>query len=138
MGGRGSSSGIGARGNHNTQVNPIENVKGTVFASWLDVKNSSKNTIWTAGNVHAMLENDMGTVQVKGDKKDKFGLIDSVNTAVVHLRGIDPKNHTKREVTRLNKDLQAIKKMGYDTPKIHASRDETIVFVKRNRFTRNF
>lgn len=138
MGGRGGSSGLSVRNNSNTQTKPIEGVKGSVFSSWNDVSRSSNNDIWTDGSVHAVLKNDKGTAQVKGDKKDRFALLNSVNTAVVHLRGVNPNDYTKREVTRLNRDLQSIKAMGFDTPKIYASFDETIVFAKRKLFTKNF
>lgn len=138
MGGRGSSSGMSTKNSSNTRIKPIEGVVGSSFSSWVDVSHSSNNDIWTDGSVHGLLKNDKGSVQVKGDKKDRFALLDSVNTAVVHLRGIDPNNYTKREVTKLNKDLQTIRGMGFDIPKIHTQRDETIVYVKRKLFTKGF
>ncbi len=140
MGGRGASSGAkgGKARNSNTTIKPIPGVKGSVFSSWSDVSGSSVNTIWTDGNVHGSLKNERGTVQVKGDKKDRFALLNAVNTAVVYLRGVNPENYTNREINKLNKDLQTIKNMGFDTPKIYAHRDETLVFVKRNLFTKGF
>lgn len=140
MGGRGSSSGTTARGGTGSNIKKIDGVKGTVFTTWADVNNSSPNDIWAEGGSrpHAILKNDRGTVQVSGDKKDKFGLLNSVNTASVHLRGIDHKNYTAREVNRLNKSLSQIRKLGFDTPKISINSDEVVVFAKRKLFTKNF
>lgn len=143
MGGRGSTSGVTAKSNirtgKNDRITKIDGVKGAAFSSWNDVNSSSKNSIWTDGSVHGSFHNpDGGTVHVRGDKKDKFALLNSVNTAVVHTKGVDPNNYTKREVTALNKTISEIKKMGFDTPKIYSSWDETIIYAKRKRFTKKF
>lgn len=128
-----------ARTGFNDKTFLINGVEGAAFSSWSEVSKSSKNIIWTDGNVHALFTiPDGGSIQVKGDKKDKFALLNSVNTAIIHTRGINPNNYTKREVTKLNKTISEIKKMGFDTPKINCSRDETLIYAKRNRFTKAF
>ncbi len=75
---------------------------------------------------------------VKGEKKDKLALLNSVNTAIVHTRGIDHNNYSKREVTRLNQTITEIKKLGFDTPSTYVSGDETLIYAKRKRFTKKF
>lgn len=138
MGGRGATSRMTAHNTSNIQIKPLDGIEGSKFSSWIDVSRSSNNTIWTDGSVHGLLKNDEGSTHIKGDKKVRFALLNLVNTAVVHLRGIDPDNYTKRELTKLNNDLKAIKEMGFDTPKIHVQRDETIVYAKRKLFTKRF
>lgn len=118
------------------KVNKIEGVKGSVATSWKDVDDSSLNHLYNTGAI--LLKNEKGSVLVNGNKKDRFGNLELVNTAVVHLNGIDPQNYTKREVTRINKQLQAIRSMGFDTPKISVDFNEIVVYAKRKLFTKNF
>lgn len=118
------------------KVNKIEGIKGSVATSWKDVNDSSLNHLYNEGTM--LLKNEKGSATVKGNKKDRFAHLELVNTAVVHLNGIDPQNYTKREVTRINKQLQAIRSMGFDTPKISVDFNEIVVYAKRKLFTKNF
>lgn len=144
MGGRGSSSGAAARGggggvkNSSQNIKTIEGVKGTVFTSLADVLGSSPNTIWldTGKRSHAVFSDGKRELAVKGDKNKDFSLLDNVNTGVVYLREANSGN--TREVNRLNSSLKTIRDMGFDTPKIFSGRYETIVYVKRLRFTREW
>lgn len=137
FGGRGASSGIGSKPAKN--VRTVDGIRGSVFSTFSDVSSSSQNTIWieNTSRPHAMLKFDNKTIQVKGSKKEKYGLLDKVNTAVVYLSGISEGNPT-REVNRLNKHLNEIRALGFDIPKINVGRDETIAYVKRILFTRQY
>lgn len=120
------------------QIRKIDGVKGAVPSTWEDVASASKNTIWTEGNSHALLSNGKGSVRIKGDKKDKFGILNNVNTAVVHIKSVSA-TPTTREVNTMNKQLKQIRDMGFDTPKIATNRyGETIVYAKRKLFTKDF
>ena len=62
----------------------INGVKGSAATTWEDVSNSSPNTLWVDGKTpHALLKNEKGSVRVKGDKNDRYALLNAVNTAVV-------------------------------------------------------
>nr|DAI02392.1 MAG TPA: hypothetical protein [Bacteriophage sp.] len=76
-------------------------------------------------------------MHLQGDKRNKYGLLDNVNAAVVHLSGIDS-GDSKREVSRLNKQLSEIKSLGFDVPRVNVGRDETVVYVKRKLATRRY
>ena len=132
MGGRGGSSGIVAKGNQ------VVGISGAVQTNWKDVSNSSPNDIWATSKPHAVLRNEQGTVQVKGEKSDRYALLNSVNTAVVHIDGIDTKNPSARDISKINQSISEIKSMGFDTPLINISYSETVIFAKRKRFTKNF
>lgn len=141
MGGRGGASSAAAKGGGNSpKIKTIDGIKGSLFSTWADVNKSSLNHIWAEDvyRPHALLKNDSGSLMISGDKKDKFGLLNNVNTAVIHLRGIDPDNYKNREVNRLNNNLKEIKRIGFDIPKISVSRNETIIYAKRYRFTKEF
>lgn len=117
-------------------IRKIEGVRGSVADTWEAVQSSSPNEIFASGS--ATLSNDRGTVRVRGDKKDRFGVLNGVNTAVVHLDGVSG-SPTKREVAKINKQLKQIRDMGFDTPLIATNKSgETIVYAKRQRFTKNF
>jgi len=90
-------------------------VGSRLFARENDVAKLSQNTIWieNTSTPHAVLKNSQGTVQVQGNKKDKYGILENVNTAVVHLSGVDRSTPT-REVTKLNKQLNEIRSRGFD------------------------
>lgn len=122
------------------KVNKIDGVNGTTFTSYQDIMSKSKNTIWAEDTArpHGIFENERGSVSVSGDKKDRFALINSVNTAIVHVKHISPNSYTKRDVTKLNSTIKTIKNMGYDTPLTYTDNSETLIYVKRNRFTKNF
>ena len=132
MGGRGGSSGIVAKGNQ------VAGIKGSVQTTWKEVSNSSPNDIWATSKPHAVLKNEQGTVQVRGEKTDRYALLNSVNTAVVHIDGIDTKNPSARDIAKINRSISEIKSMGFDTPLINISFSETVIFAKRKRFTKNF
>lgn len=132
MGGRGSAGGKGAI------VNQVSGIKGSVQTTWKEVSSSSPNDIWANSKPHAVLKNEQGTVQVKGEKADRYALLNSVNTAVVHIDGIDTKNPSTRDISKINKSISEIKSMGFDTPLINISFSETVIFAKRKRFTKKF
>ena len=132
MGGRGGSSGIVAKGNQ------VAGISGAVQTNWKEVSNSSPNDIWATSKPHAVLRNEQGTVQVKGEKSDRYALLNSVNTAVVHIDGIDTKNPSERDISKITTSISEIKSMGFDTPLINISYSETVIFAKRKRFTKNF
>ena len=124
------------QGLYTPYVRKIDGVRGVASDTWENVSKASKNVVFESGS--ALLTNDSGTARVKGDKKDKFAILNAVNTAVVHLSGVS-ETPSKREVAKINKQLKQIRDMGFDTPSIAANRSgETIVFVKRLRFTKNF
>lgn len=58
-------------------------VGSRLFARENDVAKLSRNTVWieNTNRPHAVLKNSQGTVQVQGDKKDKYGILENVNTA---------------------------------------------------------
>lgn len=128
------------KGLYRPTVTSVPGVKGAVASTWEDVSNSSPNTLWVEGNVHAVLKNERGTVRIKGEKKDKYAILNSVNTAVIHIPSVSMnENFTKRDSTKINKELKAIKDYGFDTPKIATNRTgEVIVYAKRKRFTKDF
>lgn len=135
MGGRGGSSGMTQKSN----VRRVDGIRGSVFSTYAEVSKESPNTIWIANTnrPHAVVKTERGEMHLQGDKRDKYGLLDNVNTAVVHLSGIDS-GDPKREVTRLNKQLSEIRNLGFDIPRINVSRDETLAYVKRKLFTRRY
>lgn len=137
MGGRGRASGLAQQPTKN--VRTVEGIRGSVFSTYSEVTKESPNTIWIANTnrPHAQIKHDGKVIQMQGDKKDRFGLLDKVNTAVVHLSGIS-KGDPKREVTTLNKQLNEIRAIGFDIPRINVASDETIAYVKRKLFTRQF
>lgn len=140
MGGGGSASGTSTMKNSQPKINKIDGISGTTFTSYQDIMSKSNNTIWAEDTArpHAVFSNDQGSVRVQGDKSDRFALLNSVNTAIVHVRHISPDNYSKRDVTRLNSTIKTIKNMGYDTPLTYTDNSETLIYVKRNRFTKNF
>ena len=137
MGGRGGASGLAPQPTKN--VRKVDGIRGSVFSTYSEVVKESPNTIWIANTnrPHASIKYDGKVIQMTGDKKDKFGLLDKVNTAVVHLSGVS-KDDPKREVNNLNKQLNEIRAIGFDIPRINVSSDETIAYVKRKLFTRQF
>lgn len=139
MGGRG-----GAGGGTSATKNNIRTVQGVsvgsrLFAKESDVAKLSQNTIWVenTSTPHAVLKNSQGTVQVQGDKKDKYGILENVNTAVVHLSGVDRSTPT-REVTKLNKQLNEIRSRGFDVQRISVGEYESVAYIKRKLSTRAF
>lgn len=135
MGGRGSSSGVGkgsSAKNKSTSLS-IKGVEGVVFSEYSSVVSQSANTLWAESTSvpHALVKIGGGSVNVTGEKKDKFGLLKNLDSAIVHLNGIDPINHTDREVKRLNSSLDSIRKMGFETTELNASWNNTIVSVKK-------
>ena len=135
MGGRGGSSGISPI----SSVRKVEGIRGSVFSTFSEVAKKSPNTIWIANTnrPHALFKDGKKELHLQGDKRNKYGLLDHVNTAVVHLSGIDS-GDAKREVSRLNKQLSEIKSLGFDIPRINVSRDETVAYVKRKLATRRY
>ena len=135
MGGRGGSSGITSK----TNARKVDGIRGSVFSTFSEVKKESPNTIWIANTnrPHALIKDGKREMHLQGDKRNKYGLLDSVNTAVVHLSGIDSGN-PKREVNRLNKQLSEIKSLGFDVPRINVGTDETVAYVKRKLATRRY
>ncbi len=139
MGGRGGAGGgIGATKN-NVRIVQGVSVGSRLFAKESDVAKLSQNTVWieNTNTPHAVLKNSRGSVQVKGDKKDKYGLLENVNTAIVHLSGVD-RSTPKREVTRLNKQLREIRSRGFDVQRISVGEFESVAYIKRKLFTRGF
>lgn len=137
MGGRGSSSGI-SENKSKKSVRKIEGISG-YFTTYADVAKSSKNTIWIANTKvpHASLNTDEKSVHIKGNKKNPYALLENVNTAKVVLSGVNKDNPT-REVNKLKKQINEIKSLGFDVPKIYVGSDESFVFVKRKLFTKYF
>ena len=137
FGGRGSSSGF--KKNNMPQVRKIDGITGSVFSTYSETSKESKNSIWieNTSRPHAIIKTEKGVIQVQGNKKDKYSLLDKVNTAVVYLSGIG-KDNPKREVTKLNKQLKTIRDLGFDIPRITVGDYETIAYVKRNLFTRQY
>jgi len=135
MGGRGSSSGAGKSSSAKSKsTSPsIKGVEGVVFSEYTSVASQSDNTLWAESTSvpHALVKIGGGSVNVTGEKKDKFGLLKNLDSAIVHLNGIDPGNYTDREVKRLNSSLNSIRNMGFETTKINASWSSTIVAVKK-------
>ena len=135
---------VSKRGSGSSAKKQIRVVNGVdigsrLFGEYSEVTKLSQNTIWieNTSRPHAVLKNKNRTVQIQGDKKDKYGLLDNVNTAIVHLSGID-KSTPKREVTKLNKQLSAIRSMDFDVQRINVGDFETIAYIKRKLFTREF
>lgn len=120
-------------------VRKVEGIRGSVFSAYSEVTKSSKNTIWieNTNRPHAVIRTDKGELHLTGNKKDKYKLLDNVNTAVVHLSGID-RGDSKRDINRLNKQLNEIKTLGFDVPRINVGTDETIAYIKRKLFTRRY
>lgn len=135
MGGRGGSSGLTPK----SSVRKVEGIRGSVFSAFLEVTKQSPNTIWIANTnrPHALIKDGKKEMHLQGDKRNKYGLLDNVNTAVVHLSGIDS-GDSKREVNRLNKQLSEIRSLGFDVPRINIGRDETVAYVKRKLATRRY
>lgn len=119
MGGRGGAGGGTATTKNNVRTVQGVSVGSRLFARENDVAKLSQNTIWieNTSTPHAVLKNSQGTVQVQGNKKDKYGILENVNTAVVHLSGVDRSTPT-REVTKLNKQLNEIRSRGFDVQRI--------------------
>ena len=138
MGGRGGAGGIAATKNNVRTVQGVS-VGSRLFARENDVAKLSQNTVWieNTNRPHAVLKNSQGTVQVQGDKKDKYGILENVNTAVVHLSGID-RSAATREVTKLNKQLNEIRSRGFDVQRISVGEYESVAYIKRKLFTRAF
>ena len=139
MGGRGGNG--GAVSNKGGSVRMVKGVSigQRLFATEADVLKMSPNTIWVenTNTPHALLRNSSGTVQIKGDKKDKYGLLENVNTAVVHISGVDRSEPT-REITKLNKALSEIRSRGFDVQRISVGEYESVAYIKRRLFTRAF
>ncbi len=76
-------------------------------------------------------------MQINGDKKDKYGLLEKVNTAVVHTVGISS-DSPAREVSALNRRLSEFRSLGFDVQRINVGRDESLVYIKRKLFTKEF
>lgn len=143
MGGRGSSGGSSKSASKSTTKN-VRKVSGVsvgenLFSTYSEVSKLSKNTIWidNVKRPHGVFKADGKEIHLTGDKKDKYGLLDKVNTAVVHTVGISS-DSTKREITALNKRLKEFRDIGFDIQRINVSRDESIVYIKRKLFTRRF
>lgn len=142
MGGRGGAGGVSsnaARRNMNARKVPGVSVGERLFAQESEVAKLSVNTVWieNTNTPHAVLKNSQGTVQIRGEKRDKYGLLDNVNTAVVHLSGVDRGNPT-REITKLNKQLGEIRSRGFDVQRISVGEFESVAYIKRKLFTRSF
>lgn len=144
MGGRGGAGGSNFGGEKKRAGGNVRMVKGVsvgerLFATESEVARMSPNTIWAenTNTPHAVLKNSQGTTQVRGDRKDKYGLLEHVNTAVVHVSGVDRGNPT-REITKLNKQLGEIRSRGFDVQRISVGEFESVVYVKRKLFTREF
>jgi hypothetical protein len=135
LGGRGGSSGITSK----SGVRKVDGIRGSVFSTFSEVTKQSQNTIWIANTnrPHALIKDGKKEMHLQGDKRNKYGLLDNVNAAVVHLSGIDS-GDSKREVSRLNKQLSEIKSLGFDVPRVNVGRDETVVYVKRKLATRRY
>lgn len=129
------AGGSGGGGAASSKINRIQGVNGTSFTTYSEISGKSPNTIWAedTSRPHAVFSNEQGSVRVSGEKTDRFALVNSVNTAVVHIKHIDPDNYNKRDVTRLNKTIELIKNMGYDTPLAYTDKTETLIYVKRNK-----
>ena len=139
MGGRGSAGeSIGAAKNDARTVQGVS-VGSRLFAKESDVAKLSQNTVWVENTrtPHAVLKNSQGTVQIQGDKKDKYSILENVNTAVVHLSGVD-RSTPAREVTRLNKQLGEIRSRGFDVQRISVGEFESVAYIKRKLFTKAF
>lgn len=143
MGGRGGASGRGG-GHPKSKAASVRTVRGVsvgerLFATETEVAKMSQNTIWAenTSTPHALMKNSRGTVQVVGNKKDKYGLLENVNTAVVHISGIDRGNPT-REIAKVNKQLGEIRSRGFDVQRVSIGEYESLVFVKRKLFTKEF
>lgn len=137
FGGRGSTSGLNQT--KTVYVRKVEGVTGSVFSTYSDTFKESKNSIWieNTNRPHGVIKTSKGEMHLQGDKKDKYSLLDKVNTAIVHLSGVG-KDNPKREITRLNKQLKNIRDLGFDVPRITVGHDETIAYVKRNLSTRQY
>lgn len=135
MGGRGGASGITPK----SSARKVEGIRGSVFSTFSEVTKESPNTIWIANTnrPHALLKDGKKELHLQGDKRNKYGLLDNVNAAVVHLSGIDS-GDAKREVSKLNKQLSEIKSLGFDVPRISIGRDETVAYIKRKLATRRY
>lgn len=139
MGGRGSSGGSKIEKSKDVRTVHGVSVSERLFAKESDISKMSPNTIWieNTSNPHAILRNSLGSTQIRGDKKDKYGLLENVNTAVVHISGVD-RSEPKREVTRLNKQLSEIRSRGFDVQRISVGEYESVAYIKRKLFTRAF
>lgn len=139
FGGRGSSSGMAKSSGGGKQARIVEGITGSAFSTYYEVSGESKNTIWieNTSRPHAIIRTEKATIQMTGDRKDKYALLDEVNTAVVHLSGV-AKDNPKREITKLNKQLKDIRNIGFDIPRIAVGHDETVAYVKRKLFTREY
>lgn len=139
MGGRGGAGSDSVAAKNNVRIVQGVSVGSRLFAKENDVAKLSQNTIWieNTSTPHAVLKNSSGTVQVKGDKKDKYGILENVNTAVVHISGVDRSTPT-REVTKLNKQLDEIRSRGFDVQRISVSEYESVAYIKRKLFTKVF
>lgn len=138
MGGRGSAGGIGVAKNNVRTVHGLS-VGSRLFAKESDVAKLSQNTVWieNTSTPHAVLKNSQGVVQVRGSKKDKYGILENVNTAVVHLSGVE-RSTPVREVAKLNKQLGEIRSRGFDVQRISVGEYESVVYIKRKLFTKAF
>lgn len=139
MGGRGGSGGRAVKRSGNVRKVPGLSIGERLFAQENDVAKLSLNTVWieNTNTPHAVLKNGSGTTQVRGDKKEKYGLLEHVNTAVVHLSGVDRSNPT-REITKLNKQLGEIRSRGFDVQRISVGEFGSVAYIKRKLFTRSF
>ena len=139
MGGRGGAGGGSVTTKNNVRTVQGVSVGSRLFAKESDVAKLSQNTVWleNTSTPHALLRNSQGAVQVKGDKRDKYGILENVNTAVVHLSGVDKSNPT-REVAKLNKQLGEIRSRGFDVQRISVGEFESVAYIKRKLFTRSF
>lgn len=139
MGGRGGSGRIQERPRNGARMVPGVSVGERLFATESEVAKMSQNTIWVenTNTPHALLKNSRGSVQIQGSKKDKYGLLENVNTAVVHLSGVDRSN-PHREVTKLNKQLGEIRSRGFDVQRISVGEYESVAYIKRKLFSKSF
>lgn len=139
MGGRGGSGEAAVQRSGNVRKVQGVSVGGAAFAPENEVAKLSPNTVWieNTSTPHAVLKNSQGIAQVRGDKKDKYGLLERVNTAVVHISGVDRSNPT-REITKLNKQLGEIRSRGFDVQRISVGEYESVAYIKRKLFTRSF
>lgn len=139
MGSRGASgSALTAKTNGARLVAGVS-IGQRLFAKASDVAKMSPNVIWAfnTNTPHALLKNSSGTTQIRGDKKDRYSLLEHVNTAIIHLSGVD-RSEPKREVTVLNKQLSEIRSRGFDVQRISVGEYESIAYIKRKLFTRSF
>lgn len=134
MGGRGAAGTTKTTG---ARIVTGVSIGKRLFAKESDVAKMSPNVIWAfnTSTPHALLKNSSGSTQIRGDKKDRYSLLEHVNTAIIHLSGVD-RSVPKREITVLNKQLSEIRSRGFDVQRISVGEFESVAYIKRKLFTR--